>query len=110
MTRTPPMLSLVFLAALCAPGLALAQPSAAQRDAAAKACTPDYHAYCNSVVPGGGRILACLERNQAKLSPPCLQALQALKAAQQPAPDTSPVPDFSVLKQKRGAEAPRFRG
>lgn len=93
MTRMPRTLSLTVLAALCGPGLALAQPSAAQRDAAVHACTPDYHAYCSSVVPGGGRILACLEQNQAKISAPCAQALQALKAALQPAPDTSAAPD-----------------
>jgi hypothetical protein len=38
-------------------------------------CAVDQQALCAGVPPGGGRIIACLMRNQAALSPPCKNAL-----------------------------------
>ncbi len=40
------------------------------------ACQSDYRTYCPSVLPGGGRILACMRENQGKLSPACVAALK----------------------------------
>jgi len=45
-------------------------------------CRGDYDRFCSSVVPGGGRILACLQRNANQLSLGCAQAMpraQSLK-------------------------------
>ena len=38
-------------------------------------CRGDYDRLCSSVVPGGGRILACLQSNASQLSPNCAQAM-----------------------------------
>jgi hypothetical protein len=38
-------------------------------------CAADQQALCAGVPPGGGRIIACLMRNQAALSPLCKNAL-----------------------------------
>ena len=45
--------------------------TAAQRDA----CMGDYEKYCKSVIPGGGRIIACLAKENDKLTPACRQVL-----------------------------------
>jgi hypothetical protein len=39
------------------------------------ACRFDYRALCGDVPPGGGRIIACLRRNEPSLSPRCRRAL-----------------------------------
>jgi hypothetical protein len=47
--------------------------TAEQRDA----CKGDYEKYCKSVVPGGGRIIACLAKESDKLAPACKKVLEA---------------------------------
>ncbi|CAN5256207.1 hypothetical protein BH10PSE10_BH10PSE10_14390 [soil metagenome] len=62
---------------LSLPALASAQEiTAAQRTA----CKTDYEKYCSNVMPGGGRILACLAKENANLSPACKAALAAAEA------------------------------
>jgi hypothetical protein len=39
------------------------------------ACIGDYRRLCPGVLPGGGRIAACLNAQAEKLSQPCFQAL-----------------------------------
>jgi hypothetical protein len=59
---------------LCLSQAALAQElTAEQRDA----CKADYQKYCKSVVPGGGRIIACLAKESDKLAPACKKVLEA---------------------------------
>ncbi len=59
---------------LCVSQTAYAQElTAAQRDA----CMGDYQKYCKSVVPGGGRIIACLAKESDKLTPACKKVLEA---------------------------------
>ncbi|MGA3303766.1 MAG: cysteine rich repeat-containing protein [Methylovirgula sp.] len=48
-----------------------------KQDAMKKACHDDYHAFCATVMPGGGRIVACLHQHEDKLSPGCRAALAA---------------------------------
>ena len=43
----------------------------AQTEAERKACQADYETYCKGTLPGGGRIIACLKKEQAKLSESC---------------------------------------
>ncbi len=48
----------------------------------ASLCRADYETLCHGVMPGGGRILACLQAHSLALSPDCRKALpqgQALK-------------------------------
>lgn len=59
---------------LCLPTLASAQEiTAAQR----AACKGDYEKFCSNVMPGGGRIVACLSKEGAKLTDACKAALSA---------------------------------
>jgi Cysteine rich repeat len=41
------------------------------------ACKPDYEKYCSGVVPGGGRIIACLNKQHDSLSDACKKVLDA---------------------------------
>ncbi|MBV5268829.1 MAG: cysteine rich repeat-containing protein [Afipia sp.] len=62
---------------LSVPTLASAQQfTAAQRDA----CKGDYEKYCSNVMPGGGRVLACLSKESAKLTDACKAALSTAAA------------------------------
>lgn len=62
----------------------LVLPAAAQnappRREVMQACRPDYQALCSNVPRGGGRVMACLQQNQQKLSPDCQRALAAAPA------------------------------
>ena len=51
-------------------------PALAQ-DAAREACKADYSKYCSGVTPGGGRIVACLNKQHDQLSQGCQKALDA---------------------------------
>ena len=72
------MLRITIAAAvlLVASGAFAQELTAAQRDA----CIGDYEKYCKSVVPGGGRIIACLARESDKLTPACKKALAEVES------------------------------
>jgi len=53
------------------------QPSGAQASAIRSACRSDYPKVCAGVPTGGAPALQCLEKNKAKLSPACEQAVAA---------------------------------
>jgi hypothetical protein len=55
---------------------------AQDRKAIQQACAADYQSLCSGVQPGGGRIMACLQQNAAKLSPPCQKAMAGAKTSQ----------------------------
>jgi hypothetical protein len=58
--------------------LAVAQAqdfTAAQR----AACKADYDAFCKGTMPGGGRVLACLEKHNGKLSAACQKVVAEAK-------------------------------
>lgn len=48
------------------------------RRARMAACRSDAASLCQNVERGGGRRIACLKENQAKLSPACAEALSSL--------------------------------
>ena len=53
---------------------ALAQTLTAQQRTACKA---DYEKYCSGTTPGGGRIIACLDKQRDALSGACRKVLDA---------------------------------
>jgi hypothetical protein len=66
-----------ILAAALAAGPVAAQtaPTGDRVDAAKNACKGDYQRLCSGVMPGGGRILACLQKHSSELGPECAKAL-----------------------------------
>jgi Cysteine rich repeat len=43
------------------------------------ACKADYDKYCAGTLPGGGRVVACLNKQQHQLSDACRQVLASRK-------------------------------
>jgi hypothetical protein len=41
------------------------------------ACKADYEKYCSGVMPGGGRIIACLNKQRDSLGEACKKVLDA---------------------------------
>jgi Cysteine rich repeat len=69
--------------ALCVPSLARAQVTRQMRNEAIslmQVCRGDYERLCDGVMPGGGRILACLHLHAGELSPACAQAMPRAEA------------------------------
>ena len=44
------------------------------------ACKADYDKYCTGTPPGGGRVVACLNKQQHQLSDTCKKVLASRKA------------------------------
>ena len=63
---------IAFIGMLIATSAAHAQTAAEQA-----ACKADYEKFCASVMPGGGRIVKCLNEHLAELSPQCQQVVKA---------------------------------
>lgn len=59
---------------LCATQTAFAQELTADQRSA---CMGDYEKYCKGVVPGDGRIIACLAKENDKITPACKKVLAA---------------------------------
>jgi hypothetical protein len=55
---------------------ALAQALSAEQRAA---CQADYNKYCKGTMPGGGRIIACLNKQRDQISDACKKVLDAQK-------------------------------
>lgn len=76
---------------LAAAGPAVAQrPTQAQVGAIRQACRGDYMQHCASVPTGGSAALACLKRNEAAVSAPCREALDAIGGGAPAAPQPRP--------------------
>jgi hypothetical protein len=58
------------------------------------ACMEDYRRHCFGVMPGGGRILACLDKHMDELKPACVKAValgsQCVEDYKELCPDVSP--------------------
>jgi prephenate dehydrogenase len=48
------------------------------------ACKQDYEKYCAGTEPGGGRIVACLNKHHDKLAAACQNAIDTRKKSQKP--------------------------
>lgn len=66
--------AIVMTAALLCASQAFAQELTAEQRSA---CMGDYEKYCKGVVPGGGRIIACLAKENDKITPACKKVLAA---------------------------------
>ena len=66
------------------------QPSSAQVAAVRSACQSDYPKVCAGVSPGGAPALQCLEKNKAKVSASCQQAVNAATGGAAPAAGGAP--------------------
>jgi hypothetical protein len=89
------------------------QPTNAQISAVRTACRSDYPKVCSGVPTGGAPALQCLEKNKAKVSASCQQALNAASggaaaaspsAAAPAAPATTAAPTVLVLRPLRPRE------
>jgi hypothetical protein len=65
---------LTVTAMLCISQAAFAQELTAEQRGA---CMGDFEKYYKSVTPGGGRIIACLAKQNDKLTPACKKVLAA---------------------------------
>jgi hypothetical protein len=75
MTRT-------VTAALALSVLALSFAAAQAQDFTAAqraACKSDYESFCKGTMPGGGRVLACLSKDNDKLSASCKKVVADAK-------------------------------
>ena len=61
------------------------KPTDAQVAAVRSACRSDYQKVCAGVPTGGAPALQCLEKNKAKVSAPCAQAVNAASGGAAPA-------------------------
>ena len=64
----------VFLLAIGCSGSAIAQSGDGRG-----ACKADYDKYCAGTLPGGGRVVACLNKQQNQLSDACKKVLASRK-------------------------------
>jgi hypothetical protein len=64
----------ILVLAIGCSGFAVAQ-AAEQRGA----CKADYDKYCAGTLPGGGRVVACLNKQHQQLSDACKQVLASRK-------------------------------
>ncbi|KRQ93711.1 hypothetical protein CQ12_37000 [Bradyrhizobium jicamae] len=55
-------------------------PAIAQTGDGRGACKADYDKYCAGTPPGGGRVVACLTKQQNQLSDACKKVLASRKA------------------------------
>jgi hypothetical protein len=65
----------VFVFAIGCSGSAIAQTADGRG-----ACKADYDKYCAGTPPGGGRVVACLTKQQNQLSDACKKVLAGRKA------------------------------
>jgi hypothetical protein len=76
-TETAPTAAVKPAEAAAPAGTATKQPSTAQVAAIRSSCRSDYQKVCAGVPTGGQAALQCLEKNKAKVSSACQQAVNA---------------------------------
>ncbi len=77
MTKFLPALCFAVVASLAGfSTAAFAQALSAEQRAA---CQADYNKYCKGTTPGGGRIIACLNKQRAQISDACKKVIDAQK-------------------------------
>ena len=78
----------------------------AQRAAIRSACRNDYMANCSSVTPGGAAAVKCLVQHEARLSPKCKEAVNAVAGGAAPAAAGAPADAATAAPGAAPAAAP----
>ncbi|MGA7806868.1 cysteine rich repeat-containing protein [Bradyrhizobium sp.] len=73
------MLKLRLAVLICVTGLPGSAPAQGPSSEQRTACKPDYDKYCSGTMPGGGRIIACLNKQYDQLGDACKKVLDARK-------------------------------
>ena len=73
------MLKLLIAIVVCAIGFSSTAHAQALTAEQRAACKSDYDKYCSGTTPGGGRIIACLDKQHEALSEACRKVLDAQK-------------------------------
>jgi hypothetical protein len=79
----PFLVALLTLATLASSVAAQAQTAAQRNSVVYKACGSDLRKHCWTVVPGGGRMMACLQQQGAGLSATCQAEMPKLARCSQ---------------------------
>ena len=82
-TLTPTVAAILISFAVTAPSHAQGQPTPQMRSEAMtlmQICRGDYDRLCSGIMPGGGRVLACLQSHTSELSAACAQAMPRAEA------------------------------
>lgn len=97
------LLSTITLACTAAAVSAFAQaPTPAQQQAIRSSCVSDYRANCSGVPTGGMDALICLEQHEAKLSPACKSAVEAVDHG---SGSGAPAPSSAASGTEKAAES-----
>ena len=78
--RASPISILVTLLCILGGSPASAQVIEDVQATVKKACAADYSTNCSLVIPGGGRVIACMKENFSKLRRTCQDALKQAAA------------------------------
>ncbi|MEP3280270.1 MAG: hypothetical protein ABJN26_08695 [Stappiaceae bacterium] len=82
-------------------------PTHAQQQAIRSNCVADYRANCSSVPTGGMDALICLEQHEAKLSPACKSAVEAVdRGSKDAAPATKAAAPADAAKPATATPTP----
>jgi hypothetical protein len=92
MIRSTIFAALLAVAGAFVPGPGAAQDSILRDFRLMRACADDVWTLCGDVLPGEGRIKACMKQNIGKLSPGCVDAMLTAAAAARETPQTRPIP------------------
>jgi hypothetical protein len=92
MKRAAWLFSGLFSVALMAVAPAFAQNRLLADFRLVEACSGDVVRLCLDVMPGEGRIKACMKDKMDKLSPDCVDAILSEMAAARETPETKPIP------------------
>ena len=68
-----------FVVVAMAFGFSTAAPAQTLTAAERTACQADFDKHCKGTVPGGGRIIACLDKQYGQLADACKKVLDAQK-------------------------------
>jgi hypothetical protein len=93
MTRIARLLpALLLFSGLTVSGATWAQDAIIRDFRVLRACAGDVVALCSDILPGGGRIKACVQQNMGKLSAGCVDSVLTAMAGARETAETKPIP------------------